>query len=313
MPEHIGDQDHTEGSKQRSVLARIFISANEPRLRLIWRLLLLSLITSILIIPPTLLALIATLFIPFPPNLTMLITAIIPSGMATMAAIVINRLVFDQRMVSSLGLRWQPETTKDLLAGFGIAGLMMALVLLTEFAFGWLKFEGLSPLSMKSAISLLMWVLGILVVGFYEEMLFRGYLYQNFNEHLNTPATVFLTSFLFSIGHLLNPNASIASIVGIFIAGIYLAYGYLRTRQLWLSIGLHIGWNFFLGPVFGFPVSGLHTFTFIQQSVSGPPLITGGDFGPEAGWVLLPGLVVGTLLIHMYSRDRGKEQLTHEQ
>jgi hypothetical protein len=75
---------------------------------------------------------------------------------------------------------------------------------------------------------------------------------------------------------------------------------------------LHIGWNFFVGPVFGFPVSGLNTFTLIKHHVSGPSLFTGGPFGPEAGLVLLPGLVVGTLLIHMYSRDSGKEQPANE-
>jgi hypothetical protein len=33
-------------------------------------------------------------------------------------------------------------------------------------------------------------------------------------------------------------------------------YGYLTTGQLWLSIGMHTGWNFFQATVFGFAASG---------------------------------------------------------
>ena len=59
-------------------------------------------------------------------------------------------------------------------------------------------------------------------------------------------------------------------------------------------MGLHTGWNFFEGTVFGFPVSGLGDFPrIIDQAVNGPARITGGLFGPEAGLVLLPALLLG--------------------
>ena len=76
--------------------------------------------------------------------------------------------------------------------------------------------------------------------------------------------------------------------LGVFISGFDVAYGYIRTRQLWLSIGLHLGWNLFLGTIFGFQVSGLEWETgLIMQSVGGPALWTGGSFGPEAGILML--------------------------
>ncbi len=91
---------------------------------------------------------------------------------------------------------------------------------------------------------------------------------------------------------------------GSFFAGVYLAYAYIRTKQLWLSIGLHIGWNFFEGVVFGFPVSGLATYTLSRINVHGPELWTGGAFGPEAGLIILPSLIVGGILIYLYTRKR---------
>jgi len=101
-----------------------------------------------------------------------------------------------------------------------------------------------------------------------------------------------------------NPNATWVSAAGIFFAGIYLAYGYIRTRQLWLPIGLHIGWNFFEGVVFGFPVSGLDIYALLRIKVSGPELWTGGAFGPEAGLIVLPSILLGVIFIYWFTRNR---------
>jgi len=85
---------------------------------------------------------------------------------------------------------------------------------------------------------------------------------------------------------------------------VYLVYGYIRTKQLWLSIGLHIGWNFFEGVVFGFPVSGLDIYALTRIKVQGPEIWTGGAFGPEAGLIVLPSLLLGAGLIYLYTRGR---------
>ncbi len=95
---------------------------------------------------------------------------------------------------------------------------------------------------------------------------------------------------------------SLTGHVGLFLAGLFLAYAYLRTRRLWLPIGLHIGWNFFESTVLGFPVSGLSLFGLLQNSLAGPDIYTGGAFGPEAGLVLLPALALGTILVYYYTR-----------
>jgi len=102
--------------------------------------------------------------------------------------------------------------------------------------------------------------------------------------------------------HLGNPNATWYSAAGIFLAGLFLAYAYVRTGQLWLSMGLHLGWNFFEGVVFGFPVSGLDIYRLLRIQVHGPELWTGGAFGPEAGLIVVPGLLLGTALIYGYTK-----------
>ena len=93
---------------------------------------------------------------------------------------------------------------------------------------------------------------------------------------------VIISSAVFGLLHLANPNATWVSAAGIFFAGVFLAYGYIRTKQLWLPIGLHIGWNFFEGVGFGFPVSGLaDIYKMLRIQVHGPEIWTGGAFGPD--------------------------------
>jgi hypothetical protein len=59
---------------------------------------------------------------------------------------------------------------------------------------------------------------------------------------------------------------------------------YLRTRALWLPLGLHWAWNFFQGEVFSLPVSGIRfAKPMLQVAAVGPAWFTGGDYGPEGG------------------------------
>jgi hypothetical protein len=63
------------------------------------------------------------------------------------------------------------------------------------------------------------------------------------------------------------------------------AVAFLGGGSIWLPTGLHFAWNFFQGPVLGFPVSGLEMGGLVQQIPVGSDLVTGGGYGPEAGLV----------------------------
>lgn len=215
----------------------------------------------------------------------------------------------DRRSISSLGLKWNQWALIDILTGLLITFLMMGLIFFIEYSSGWLKFEGFTwqkqPTSSVTTAMFGMLILFILV-GWNEELLFRGYRLQNLRDGLPSMWAYLVSAAWFGIVHLANPNANWTSAVGILLAGIFLALPVFMTGQLWLSIGLHIGWNLFEGPVFGFPVSGLTTYTLTKISVSGPDLFTGGAFGPESGLILLPAILIGTGLIFFYYRIRPK-------
>jgi len=219
-------------------------------------------------------------------------------------SIYLARRFLDKRPCTSLGFKIDKHVLFDILAGIIITFIMMGLIFFAMQSLGWLKFKSFAwntdPAQVVVFQTLLFFVTFILV-GFNEEVLFRGYHLQTITSGLNLFWGLIISSIIFGGLHLANPNATWVSAAGIFFAGLFLAYGYVRTQQLWLSIGLHIGWNFFEGVVFGFPVSGLSIYPLIHITVSGPIAWTGGAFGPEAGLIILPALALGAVLIYLYT------------
>jgi membrane protease YdiL (CAAX protease family) len=281
-------------------LRNLLFNRNEMRPRSGWRiiahfllLLVLLPLTDILLFGITSLS----------PLLTFLAEPWIISAIAVTLSIYLARRWYDRRSFASLGLERDEHANRDLVAGILIAGAVMGAIFLAEWALGWLTIEGWAADASGAglAANLGYWVAIFILVGWYEELLSRGYWLQNLEDGLGTRWAVLISSTVFGLGHLGNPNASWVAVLGIVGAGLFLAFGYLRTRQLWLPIGLHIGWNIFQGPVFSFPVSGIETAKLIEHSVNGPQIITGGAFGPEAGLIVLPAMALGAALIYWYT------------
>lgn len=293
--------------KNRTILSRILLSDEEPRPRVGWRLMAqFALMVSLIFVLGLLLILANLSGAAY--SLSLLINQL-GIFVAVTASVPLARRFIDRRSVTSLGLHPR-RAIADLAVGFAIAGVIMGAIFLFEGWIGWLEIDSFGWQNRSQAewlAELGIWLAIFIVTGWHEELLARGYWLQNIAEAWDLGWGLFVSSALFALGHLFNPNVSWAALLGLFAAGYFLAYGYLRTRQLWLPIGLHIGWNYFEGTVFGFTVSGLdspETFRLIETTVSGPPLWTGGNFGPEAGLIVLPAMLLGVGLMYLYTLGR---------
>jgi membrane protease YdiL (CAAX protease family) len=124
--------------------------------------------------------------------------------------------------------------------------------------------------------------------AFTEELLFRGIIFRWLEEFAGSWAALIITSALFGLGHILNPGATWFSSVAVAVEGGLLLGGvYMLTRSLWMAIGLHAAWSFTQGFVFDVPVSGHPQNGLVQAQLSGPDLLTGGDFGLEASVIAM--------------------------
>ena len=129
--------------------------------------------------------------------------------------------------------------------------------------------------------------------GLFEETLIRGFILGLIERWGGSTLALILSSVLFGGLHIDNAGAGLWPVVALSLgAGIALASAYLATGRLWLSIGLHFGWNFGQSGLFGLLDSGTSFPSLIDARVSGPDWLTGGAFGPEAS---LPGLALWVL------------------
>jgi membrane protease YdiL (CAAX protease family) len=290
----------------RSLFARIFISPEGHRLRAFWRLAgQIALLLVCLSLFGIAVGIFSTLVPGSSPDLILLLGLLVELFAVTLS-VYLARKYFDRRTFTSLGLKWDSHAVRDILFGILLAALLIALVTLIEWAGGWLTFKSFAWETQSTAqviVGIIVVALVYIIVGWSEELLSRGYWLQNISEGLNIFWGMLISSLLFSLTHIANPNWSWLAVINLTFNGLFLAFAYLRTRQLWLPIGIHIGWNFFLGPIFGFPVSGIDSFILINQTVNGPEILTGGAFGPEAGLINLPIIALGAALVYWYTRE----------
>jgi membrane protease YdiL (CAAX protease family) len=126
-----------------------------------------------------------------------------------------------------------------------------------------------------------------LMAGVLEETVFRGLLFRLSSKILGTWGALLFTAALFGAAHAFNPGATFSSSLAIAVeAGVLLGAAYAATQSLWVPIGLHIGWNFTESSIFSMTSSGYSVSAgLIPGSLSGPRILTGGQFGPEASIV----------------------------
>jgi len=116
-----------------------------------------------------------------------------------------------------------------------------------------------------------------------EELMFRGYAFQVLLREYGPWWVIVPFGVLFALVHADNPNTGWLALVNTGMWGVLLGYAFYRSRDLWLPIGLHFGWNWVL-PLFGVNLSGFTlglTGYTLKWGVG--ELWSGGAYGVEAG------------------------------
>ncbi|MFD4959412.1 CPBP family intramembrane glutamic endopeptidase [Microbacterium sp. NPDC058389] len=203
-------------------------------------------------------------------------------------------VLFERRKIRTLGFRRPGRGLVTLLVGF-VAGLVL-LSIPTLFLWATGAYVQVDPPAgansgAGAAGLLVLLALTFVVQGGVEELLTRGFLLQNGGLKFPGWLAVLLPALLFTLIHgvLIHP----LPFAMIFLFALMASFLVLRTGALWLVIGIHAGWNFTMGNIYGVPVSGLPPLTtsaiFLEPAADAPDWLTGGDFGTEAS---LPAVIV---------------------
>lgn len=215
------------------------------------------------------------------------------------------RVQMDRESWISLGWKWE---------GFEVdfaVGLLIAIAILGGGTCILLVLNAIEWTDVQWNGSAFFISLGLmLLVAFYEELAFRGYILNNLMESIHPLLALLISALIFALFHGTNPNASVLSILNVFLAGILLGINFIYTRNLWFGIGLHFIWNFLQGPILGYEVSGLSLPSVLVQNQTGSDTLTGGNFGFEGSLInSILMLVAIFLLFLLYSRQFNKKWL----
>ena len=193
------------------------------------------------------------------------------------------------------------NAVRHVLVGTGLGVLMSGATVGLLALFGAYTITGWGSVSGMLAVAGMM-----CAVAVSEEVFFRGVVFRLLRGRWGTTVALSVSSILFGLVHLVNPDASLWGAFAIMIeAGIMLGAAYLATGSLWLAIGVHFGWNFATTGLFGSVTSGSEARESLVTAVtSGPDWLSGGAFGPEASIVAIVVCSVATLVFFAVARRR---------
>ena len=200
--------------------------------------------------------------------------------------------VVERRSVTELAPRaCAPQT----ISGFVIGTALFSCAIVVLVAAGDYHVLRTSPIGVVVA-PLAFWISAAIS----EELIFRGFVFRIVQDLAGTWIALVVSAALFGLAHAMNPGSTLWSSLAIALeAGVLLGLAYALTQRLWLPIGIHIGWNFAEGTLYGTPVSGGNVVagSFLHATLHGPVTLTGGAFGIEASAEALAITLVASLIL----------------
>lgn len=227
--------------------------------------------------------------------------------------------LFERRGPAALGLN--ARGPMRFLRGYLLGLAFLLTVVGVIWAAGGYVVEGTGAFG-SAAVGAALLPIGVLLLGFIiqgssEELLFRGWLMQLIASRHGLWFAVIGNSALFALAHAGNIEPSNELYVGlanIVLFGLFISLYAVREGSLWGVCGWHAAWNWLLGLGFGLEVSGqvVETTPLITDLTGAPGAawwLTGAGFGPEASLVSTAVLLAGTvvLLLRGKTRDHGVE------
>jgi uncharacterized protein len=200
---------------------------------------------------------------------------------AFFAALVMSRL--ERRAFGEYGLPGRAAFGKLFCQGVLFGLVEISTVLGTVAALGGYRFGELAIHGSDLWRWAIFWGAFFLVVGFYEEFTFRGYVQFTLAQGVGFWPTAIVLSIIFGVMHSTNKGESWLGIAGVVVSGLFWCLTLRRTGSLWFAVGMHASFDFAETFLYSVPDSGMIFPGHLSNAtLQGPAWLTGGTAGPEA-------------------------------
>jgi uncharacterized protein len=198
---------------------------------------------------------------------------------------------YENRIITELSTK---RLWKKILAGILTGSGLQSLTILVIYLYG-----GFKVIAVNAVSSLIIPFTVALTVAIIEEILLRGIVFRITEEKWGSTIALIISGLIFAGLHLVNPHVTAVSLLCITIVGVLLGAAYMYYRNLWLPIAIHFAWNFTQNGIFGAITSGNEkNSSFFTTQITGPEILTGGQFGPEGSiQAVFLCLTVATVII----------------
>jgi membrane protease YdiL (CAAX protease family) len=227
-------------------------------------------------------------------------TVILGEVVAFAVILIVTLIVgkFEHRSLADYGLPFRSFLGKHFWAGAAWGFVMLSLIVALMMASHTYSLGGLALGPADIVKYGLLWAFAFLLVGFFEEFAFRGYIQYTLTTGLGFWPAAVLTCALFGFAHRGNPGETWVGLVEIFLIATFLCTALRRTGNLWFAIGWHMSFDwgesfFYSTPNSGIPAIG----HMLNPHMMGSKWLNGGSVGPEASVFDVIVTVAGILLL----------------
>ena len=144
-------------------------------------------------------------------------------------------------------------------------------------------------------------VILVLMQGFLEEIVFRGYLMTRLAAKKGKWLAILLSSIFYLVFRMSNPSSSKLDLINIFLISIVMSLLYWYFDNILVIAIFHAFWNCISGVVFGFNLSGikLSDSIFTVEAISDKQVLIGGSYGIEGSIIATVFFAILGLLVYM--------------
>lgn len=217
---------------------------------------------------------------------------LIYSEIALLVPVVVATFVmsrFERTSVLAYGFSPQPRARGLYLEGVLVALVMTVIAGALMMAFGGMQIHGFGLSGAGWLIFPIGWLVAMLLVGFDEEYIFRGYGLVSLARGIGFWPAAIVLSLLFGAAHLTKTGENAVDIGSIIFIGFTMCVALWRTGSLWFAAGFHFMFDFMQFFVIG-TRNGSQTpqGTLFNATFPGPAWVNGGPLGTEASYFIFP-------------------------
>jgi len=227
---------------------------------------------------------------------------IIGEGLAVfflfISALIMTKI--EKRSFADYGLPLSQAFGKRFWQGVPLGLAMLSLLMGFIAIFHGFSLAGLAITGIEAIKYGVLYGIGFILVGIFEEFSFRGYMQSTLASGMGFWPAAIALGIMFGAVHMGNPGEAKygALMAGLF--GIVAAFSLQRTGNIWFAIGMHASWDWGETYLYSVPDSGLlaqgH---LLNSSFHGPTWLTGGSVGPEGSAFVFLVLLIWALAIHL--------------